>query len=138
MASEKTCYWAAVAVLALMVGNSIATRHQDFIRSLNDRALVATRQLSADSARYAAFAEVMFGRASTRFARSETAVACAQTRFASMQNVLARHEVAFARIEGQRARLAAIEQMSVRMSCPRPAVRVQIAQPRIVLNPGTI
>jgi hypothetical protein len=64
-----------------------------------------------------------------------------QEQFASMEAGMAHQQTACARVQAQHARMMALEQMQnmrVRVICPRRRVRVEIPQGRAVVHDGTI
>jgi hypothetical protein len=129
MASERTTYWMAVAVLTLFVGNHFANKYDG--SCVADRAVAAVQRLSGGATRFAARAQSMFS-GESRFAAPELAMARVQGQFASMEAGIARQQAACARLEAQRGRMMALEQMQnmrVRVVCPRQRLSVQIPQP---------
>jgi len=138
MASEKILYWAAVAVLAVFVGNHFANKYNG--GCLADRAMAAVQRLSGEVTHFVGMAHgVVEGNAT--FAGPELAMAQVQSRFASLQADVARQQAACARLEAQRARMMALEQMQhmrVRVACPRQSLNVEIPQVPVVVSDGTI
>jgi len=135
MVFEKAGYWMAVGVLALFVSNHFAVRHENDVRGLASRSLAAVQQVAGDATRFIATAETMVGRGESRSARVQTTLACAQTRLASVQTVLARHEASIAWVQAEHARMAAMEQLTGPVICPRQHLRMAI--PRLARD-GTI
>jgi hypothetical protein len=138
MASERTIYWMAVAVLALFAGNHFANKYDG--SCLADRAMATVQRLSGEATHFAARAQSMFS-GESRFAAPELAMARVQGQFASMQAGIARQQAACARLEAQRARMMALEQIQhvrVRVACPRQSVRVEIPQSPAIVHDGTI
>lgn len=119
MVVEKTAYWMAVGVLTLVVSNNLASRYGLNVDSLPDRSFVAVERVSGDASRLLGTAEVMLGQAGTRFAHSHTTMACFQTRLASVQSRIAQREVVLARIQAQRARMVAMQQLNGTALCSR-------------------
>jgi hypothetical protein len=134
MGSEKTTYWIAVGVLALLVSNNFVIRHEDGVHELASRSLAAIEQVSGHATRFMAVAEMTFGKGGARFAQTQTTLACAQTRLASVQGILASHEAALARVEAEHARISAMQQIRGPVICPRQRLRMGI-QP---LRDGTM
>jgi hypothetical protein len=126
MGTEKAGYWIAVGVLALFVSNNFAARHQGDVRCLASRSLAALEQVSGRAPRLMAIAETMLGRSETRFAQTQTKLARVQTRLASAQTVIASHEAAFAKLQSERARMVAMEQLNRAVICPRTNLRMEI------------
>jgi hypothetical protein len=62
MASEKARYWIAVAVAALFLGNSFVDGRSDWALRLADRSMATVQRISGQAIRYAAVAQVIFGR----------------------------------------------------------------------------
>jgi hypothetical protein len=139
MATERTLYWTAVAVLALFLGNHFPNKFDG--RCLADRAMAAVQQLSGEATHVVAMEQAVLGGAS-RFAGPEVAVARVQSQFASMQAGIARQQAVCARLEAERARMVALremQQMRVRVVCPRQGVRVEIPRtPAVFHDDGTI
>jgi len=119
MVFEKIAYWMAVGLLALIVSNNLATRHDLNVGSLPNRSFAAVEQLAGDATRLLGTAEVMLGQAGTRFARSQTTLACVQTRLASVQSRIAQREAVLARGQAQRARMVAMQQLRGTALCSR-------------------
>jgi hypothetical protein len=128
MVFEKAAYWIAVGVLALIISNNFASRHQNAVHCLANRSLAGVEQVSGHAARFMAMAEMMLGRGETGFARTQTTLACAQTRLASLQTVMARHESAFAQIQAERAQVVAMQRIRSTVVCPRQNLRIAIPQ----------
>jgi hypothetical protein len=135
---EKAAYWMAVGVLALVISNNLAARHQGDIRCLASRSLAAVEQFSGHATRVLATAEMMLGRGEPRYVRAQTMVACAQSRLASVQSILAERESALARVQTEHARMVTIEQLRSAVICPRQNLRMTIPQPLSNLGEGTI
>jgi hypothetical protein len=128
MASERTIYWMAVAVLALFLGNHFVNKHEG--GCLADRAVAAGQQLSGEATHFLAMGQAMLGHGS-RLASSEVAMARVQGEFASIEAGLARREAACARDQARHARMMAFQQIEharIRVICPRTNVDVQIPQ----------
>src|ERR1700680_769897 len=122
MVFEKAGYWMAVGVLALFVSNHFAVRHENDVRGLAIRTLATVQQVAGDATRFIATAETMLSQSGTRFARTQTTLACAQTRLASVQTMVAQHEASIAWVQAEHARIAAMEQISGPVICPRQRV----------------
>ncbi len=129
MGTEKAWYWIAVGVLALVVSNNFAARHQDEIRCLASRSLAAVEQASGRATQVMAMAETMIGRGETRFVGAQTALAGTQARLASAQSVIAQHEAALARVQAGHARMAAMQELGGAAVCPRQSLRMVIPLP---------
>ena len=67
MVFEKTAYWMAVGVLALVVSNNLAVRHGLNAGSLPNRAIAAVERVAGDATRLLGTAEVMLGQAGIAF-----------------------------------------------------------------------
>lgn len=78
MTSEKASYWVAVGVLALVVSNSLADRHNDWTVLLAGRSIATVQRVSGQVMRYAAIAELIFRRGGAAFAGTQTATAHAR------------------------------------------------------------
>jgi hypothetical protein len=102
MASEKTFYWLAVAIMTVLLGNHFAAKYQR--PCLADRAMAAVQQLSSSATEFLAMGQNAFA-GSPRLVMPELAMARVQGRFASMQADIARQQAACARLEAQRARM---------------------------------
>ena len=136
MASEKTFYWLTVAIMAVLLGNHFANKYEG--SCLSDRVMAVVRQLSGDATELSAMGQSMFS-GSPRMIAPELAMARVQGRFASMQAGISRQQAACARIEAQRARMMALQQMSqMRVICPRQRIQVEIPQAPVIVHQGTI
>lgn len=136
MASEKTVYWVAVAVLAVFLGNHFANKYES--GCLANRAMAAVQQLSGEANHFLATGQVAFG-AAPRFTTPGVAMAQVQSAFASMQADMARQQAACARLQAQHARLMALQQMQhIRVVCPRQRLNVEVPQVAVIPTDGTI
>ena len=99
MVFEKTAYWIAVGLLALVVSNDLANRHAPDFGSLPNRSLAAVEAVAGDATRLLGRTEVMLGESGTHFVRSQTTLACFQTRLASVQRRIAQREAVLARFK---------------------------------------
>jgi hypothetical protein len=136
MASEKTIYWVAVALMALFIGNHFAKKYDG--GCLTDRTSATVQRLSAEASHLLAMGQMAFC-ATPRFTGPEVAMARFQGRFASMQAGIARQQAACARLEAQHARLIALQQMrNMRVICPRQRMTVGIPQVPVIPSDGTI
>jgi len=139
MASEKTTYWAAVAVLALFLGNHFMNKVD--ASCLKERAMVAVQELSGSANQFLAMTGVELGKSASPVVQSEAALAQVQGQLASMESVWANQQAACARIQAERAQLMALQQlqgMQFRVICPRQRLRVVIPQSPVRVNDGTI
>ena len=122
MASEKTAYWVAVAVMAVFLGNHFANKYEG--GCLANRTMAAVQQLSGEANHFLAMGQVALG-STPRFVAPEIAMARVQSGFVSMQADIARQQAVCARLEAQRARLMALQQLrNMRVLCPRQKVGV--------------
>lgn len=119
MVFEKTAYWMAVGLLALVVSNDLANRHAPNLSSLPNRSLAAVEAVAGDATRLLGRAEVMLGEGGTHFVRSQTTLACFQTRLASVQRRIAQREAVMARVQAQRSRMVAMQQLRGIALCSR-------------------
>jgi len=119
MVFEKTAYWMAVGVLAIIVSNNLVTRHDLSLGSLPNRSFAAVEQLAGDATGLLGTAEGMLGQAGTHFTHSQSTLACLHTRLASVQSRIAQREAVLARIQAQRARMVAMEQIRGTALCSR-------------------
>jgi hypothetical protein len=136
MASEKTVYWVAVAVMAVFLGNHFANKYQG--GCVGDRAVATVQRLSGEVGHFLAMGQVGFG-STPRFVGPELAMARVQSGFASMQADIARQQAACARMEAQHARMMALQQMQhIRVICPRQGMNIEVPQIAVVSSDGTI
>ena len=136
MASEKTVYWVAVAVMAVFLGNHFANKYEGGY--LANRTMAAVQQLSGEANHFLAMGQVALG-STPRFVAPEVAMARVQSGFASMQADIARQQAVCARLEAQRARLMALQEMQhIRVVCPRQRVNLEIPQVAVIPTDGTI
>ena len=136
MASEKTVYWVAVAVMAVFVGNHFANKYDG--GCLANRAMAAVQQLSGEANHFLATGQVAFG-STQGFVAPEVAMARVQSGFASMQADMARQQAACARLQAQHGRLMALQQMQhMRVICPRQRLSLDIPQVPVIPSDGTI
>ncbi|HXW92825.1 MAG TPA: hypothetical protein VEK33_19915 [Terriglobales bacterium] len=126
MVSERALYWIAVGLMAGLLGNHFANPYARSLRAANQGSALALVQRVVERA--ASFAPLGPGRS------------LLATRFASLQAQLAHQQAACARLEAERARTMAIEQIEsgrVRGICPRPRVRITAPEPSLPRE-GTI
>jgi hypothetical protein len=138
MGSEKASYWIAVGVLALLVSNNFAGRHEGEFRCLASRSLAAIEQVSGHATYFTAMAETMLGRGETRFARTQTTLARAQARMESVQATIACRAAAFARLQAEHERMAAMQELGGAVICPRQNLRIVIPEMPAMGTRGTI
>lgn len=138
MGSEKAWYWIAVGVLALLVSNNFAARHEGEIRCLARRSLSIIEQVSGPATHLMARAEMVLGRSDARFAQAQATVARAQARMASVQATIACREAAFARLQAERDRMEAMQEFSGAVICPRRNLRIVIPEMPAIRTDGTI
>jgi hypothetical protein len=119
MVFEKTAYWMAVGVLALVASNNLANCHGFNVGLLPNRSFAAVEQAAGDATRLLGSAEAMLSQGGTRFAQSQTALACFQTRLASVQSRMAQREAVLARVQAQRERMVAMQQIRGTALCSR-------------------
>jgi hypothetical protein len=130
MVSEKALYWMAVGVMAFSLGNHFASRYDG--KCLADRSLEAVQELSGQASHFVAMAGAMLGRAPLPRGLTETQVAGIQARLASVDTVMARQQAACARLEVERARMVAsqqLRQMRLEVVCPRQTLKVNVPRP---------
>ena len=126
MASEKTIYWMAVALMAVSLGNHFTNKYES--GCLADWAMATVQRLSAEANHFLAMGQVAFS-ATPRFSAPQATLARVQSGFASMQADIARQQAACARLEAQHARMIALEQMrNMRVLCPRQRVGASVLQ----------
>jgi len=135
MASEKTVYWVAVAVMAVFLGSHFANKYDG--GCLANRAMAAVQQLSGEANHFLATGQVTFGSA-PGFIAPEVAMARVQSGFASVQADMARQQAACARLQAQHGRLMALQMQHMRVVCPRQRVNVEIPQVAVIPTDGTI
>ena len=121
MASEKSVYWVAVALMAVFVGNHFARKYEH--SWIADRAIAAIQHLSAEADDFDSMTQPVFdGNFGPRLAMARR-----QGQFAAMEADLARREVVCSRIQAQRARMMALEQvLRMRALCPRQRMTFEI------------
>jgi hypothetical protein len=86
MASEKTTYWMAFALLAFFVGNHFAAKYSG--SCLADRTMAVVQRLTAEATHVLATAQMMLA-GTPRFVGPEVAVARVQSQVASVEAVMA-------------------------------------------------
>jgi hypothetical protein len=138
MAWEKATYWMAVGLLAVTAGNSFVNRHQDWVDDLTNHSLEVAQEVSGRAMVYMNLAEMTAGRGETRFARVQPKVACLQTQLASMEVAMAHEQAGLAKVAAERAQLAALEQLSPRLVCPRSNITIAIPRAHPMPHQGTI
>jgi hypothetical protein len=111
MASERAIYWIAVGLMAFLLGNHFAAKYDRCLRESIAGVLERTPSLPPP--------EIF------------TAPVAAQ--LASMHAKIAQERAACALVQAQRAQMMAMEQMEEavrpRGICPRPQVKIRIAEP---------
>jgi len=137
MASEKMTYWAAVGIMAVLLGNQAINKIDS--HCLRQRAIVAMERLSGSANEMAGRAQVVFDRDSSRYDRVQSQVACAQSRIAYAQSLLARKEAQLAQAQAMREqRVMIMEQMRNSMRTPHPRVEVVVPHTPTMPNDDTI
>jgi len=138
MGSEKAWYWIAVGVLALLVSNNFAARHEGEIRCLASRSLNIMERVSGPATHLLARTEMVLERGDGRFAQAQATLARAQSRMASVQATIACREAAFARLQAEHERLAAIQELRGAVICPRQNLRIVMPRMPAMGTDGTI
>lgn len=125
MVSERALYWIAVGLMVPWLGNHFANQYDHCRRASNQGSVLASVQRVLERAPSLAPLEP---------GRSPLA-----TRFAALQAQIAHQRAACARLQAERARTMAMEQIEsgrVRVICPRPSVSIPTPEP--LLSEGTI
>jgi hypothetical protein len=135
MISAKASYWLAVGVLAMFLSNHFAGHYESEVRCLASRSLLAVEQISSQTTRLMATAELMLAGGQTHFVRTQNAMACVETRLASVQTMLASHEAALAKVQAEREQLMDLQRLRGTIVCPRQNLRMTMPQPQ---RDGTI
>jgi len=124
MTSEKSVYWVAVALMAVFVGNHFAKKYEH--SCIADRAIAAIQHLSSEADDFDSMTQPLFD-GNFGFSAPRLAISRRQGQFAVMEADLARQKVACSRIQAQRARVMALEQMQrMRARCPRQTMTFEI------------
>jgi hypothetical protein len=127
MASEKITYWAAVGILALLVGNHFMGKIDGLC--LRGRMFSVMERISDSALRTGDRAQMVFDRGSSRYDRVQSRVAFAQSRIASAQSLLARKEASLARAQAFREqRIMMMDQVRNSVFCPRQKIEVVIPE----------
>jgi hypothetical protein len=90
--------------------------------------LLAVEQISSQTTRLMATAELMLAGGQAHFVRTQNAMACVETRLASVQTMLASHEAALAQVQAEREQLMDLQQLRGTIVCPRQNLRVTMPQ----------
>ena len=138
MAWEKATYWMAVAVLAVVAGNSFVNRHQECWRELADRSLQLAEEVSGRGMASMSVAEMMVGQGEDHFVQAQAKLACVQNRLASMDVAMARGQAGLAKLQAKRAQFAAVEQLRSRLICPRQGLTMVVPRSAPMPHDGTI
>ena len=133
MASEKMTYWAAVGIMAVLLGNQAISKID--AQCLRQRAIYAMERLSGSANEVAGRAQLVFDRNSSRYDRVQSRIECAQSRIAYAQSLLARKEARLAQAQAMREqRVIIMEQMRNSMRDAHP--RVQVVVPHTLAMPS--
>jgi len=128
MASDRALYTVAVAVLALGLGNSLATNQPEWLRGLADRSLMVAQQASGRAQGYLGIAQVLLGYGQPGFGRTQAVIGHMQAQIGSMQAQMGRRQAQITRVEAERVRVAAMESVSrMNLSCSRN-IKLEIPQ----------
>ncbi len=138
MGSEKALYWLAVGMMGLLLINSAAVRHQDWLSSLKDPSVQLAEQLSGGSMAALNLAEMKLGSQSSQCARTQATAARMQGKFACMEAALARRQAWFARLKAQKAQLEARQQMRSPVMPQRQDFLTEVPEPKSLSSEGTI
>jgi len=134
MVSDKAMYWMAVGVLALVAGNSLMTRHGDWVSCLGGESLHAAQRVTDRVMAMVRPGGTLFDGTNDRFARSELAVARVQTRIASVQARVATRQAELARMEAEKVRTFDFNMVNRTVKCPRQAVRVEVPEVQVEVS----
>jgi hypothetical protein len=120
MAAERTLYWIAVGLMALLLGHHFANKYD---RCLADISTAVVDRFSLQAGHSLSRVEVALERVPT-IAPDRVAVSPAETLFQSIQAKIRHPQAACARVEAQRARNMAMDEISqIWTICPRQRVR---------------
>jgi hypothetical protein len=128
MATEKATYWMAVAVMGLLLGNSVAARQQGWFDLASRQVLGAAHQVAGEATTHMDAAITAMNYSGVRPMLAEAVLVHAQSRLAAVQGKLACKEAVFARVQALRQREMALAQVRQAMrACPRQSLQVKVA-----------
>jgi len=139
MASGKATYWAAVVVVMFLLGGHFISKVNGVC--VTNRMMATAQGLSCSAHHLLARTGAMLDQSSSPVAESDAALAELQGQFASVEASIARQQVACARVKVEKARalqLQRVEEIRVRVACPRRSPQVVIPQPPASHRDGTI
>jgi hypothetical protein len=115
MASEKRLYLMAAVVFAFGFGNSLITKHMDWIDSLSDRVDGVVSRVSDNASegdtRFESLAQRTFGRGEKGMERGSMALDRVQAKLVCMQARMAQRQAEMARIQADRGQVEIRNQM---------------------------
>jgi len=128
MASEKTTYWMALGIVALLLGNHFVQK-ADW-NCYRVRAFTAMQRISDSGNRMTDRIQASLNRSSSRCERVQSRVAYAEARIASAQCLLAEKQAALAQAEALRQQqVLIINRMHDPVLRPLPRVNVVVPGP---------
>lgn len=131
MITDKALYWMAVGLVTLAAGNHFVSKIDS--RCLSQRTMAVVERLSGGPV-FAAILDntsAQCARAQSGMVRAQVRMAAMQDRFASAQNRMASQEAAFTRLQAERGRLMALQQlqqMHLQIVAPTPNPRLSLPQ----------
>ena len=134
MVSDKALYWIAVGVLALVAGNSLMTRHDDWVNCIGDESLQVAQRVTDRVMAMVRPGGTLFDGTNDRFARSEYAVARVQSRIASVQARVARKQADLARLQAEKVRTFDFTTVKRTVKCPRREVTVEVPDVQVEVS----
>jgi ribosomal protein L27 len=103
MRSDKAWYWLAAGVLALGLNGAYQDGQLGWAHVLADRASAAVERVTLRGQSFLAMAEVMLGRDSTAFARTEGTIERVQNKIVCARVAQAQRQIAMAHVREQLA-----------------------------------
>jgi hypothetical protein len=131
MVSDKVVYWMAVGVLAIVVGNSLATRRGEWITCLGEQSLQVAQQVTDRAMAVLDRGGVLFDRTNDRLSDGQLVAVRVKTRLASMQTRLAIRQAALARLQADRVRMVTMTSRKYKVACPQVDTALDVAEPEL-------
>ena len=131
MVSDRALYWMSVGTLALVAGNSLATRHGDWISCLGERSLGIAQRVTDRATSIIDRGDALSDRTEQRINQGQLVAVRLQTRLAAVQTRLARQQTALVRLQADKVRMISLTAMKQGMACAHKNVVVDVSGPDV-------
>ena len=131
MISDKALYWMALGILGLVAGNSLASRHRDWISCLSEQSLQVAQRITDGAMSAVDRGGSLYDRTDQRINQGQMVAVRLQTRLAAVQTRLASRQAALARLQADKVRMISLTAMKRGMACAQEDATVEAPAPEV-------